>query len=84
MRQRSSTVTTGLNLEGEAVLGDPYGVTITDDESDPFEQRFVTVGMSAKGVLLVVVYTCDDSDNVRIISARPATNQERTEYEERL
>jgi hypothetical protein len=35
------------------VFDDPYAITITDDESDPDEQRFVTAGMGAMGRLLV-------------------------------
>ena len=38
------------------VLEDPYELTITDDESDSAEQRFVTMGADALGRVLVVVY----------------------------
>jgi uncharacterized DUF497 family protein len=51
-----------------------------DDESDPDEQLFVTLGMGAAGRLLVVVYTWRGR-NVRIISVRPAEAHEREEYE---
>jgi hypothetical protein len=47
-----------------------------DEESDPGEQRFVTLGMGAAGRLLVVVYTWR-AENIRIISARPAEAHER-------
>src|ERR1051326_2023924 len=43
--------------EAIPVFDDPRAITITDDESDPDEQRFVTLGMGATGRLLVVVYT---------------------------
>ena len=43
--------------EAIPVLDDPYAITIADDESDPGERRFVTLGMGATGRLLVVVYT---------------------------
>ncbi len=62
------------------VFDDPFAVTITDDESAPDEQRFVTIGMGAMGRLLVVVYTWR-GDNIRIISARPAETHEREQYE---
>jgi len=39
------------------VFDDPDAITITDDESDPNERRFVTLGMGAAGRLLVVAYT---------------------------
>ena len=66
--------------EAIPVFDDPSAITITDDESDPHEQRFVTLGMGAMGRLLVVVYTWR-GDNVRIISARPAEAHEREQYE---
>ena len=66
--------------EAIPVFGDPYAITITDDVSDPGEQRFVTLGMGAIGRLLVVVYTWR-GENIRIISARPAEGHERERYE---
>jgi uncharacterized DUF497 family protein len=50
------------------------------NESDPEEQRFVTLGMGAMGRLLVVVYTWR-GESIRIISARPAEAHEREQYE---
>ncbi|MBV8709325.1 MAG: BrnT family toxin [Acidobacteriaceae bacterium] len=69
--------------EAEAVLDDPYGIILTDNESDPNEQRFVMLGMGELGRLLVVVYTYR-GENIRIISARPAESHERKEYEAQL
>lgn len=66
--------------EAIPVFDDPNAITIIDDESDPSEQRFVTLGMGLAGRLLVVVYTWR-GENVRIISARPAEAHEREEYE---
>jgi uncharacterized DUF497 family protein len=66
--------------EAIPVLDDPYAITIADDESDPEEQRFVTLGMGAAGRLLVVVYAWRGK-NIRIISARPAERHEHEEYE---
>jgi len=37
------------------VFSDDYAITITDDESDPSEQRFVTLGMGEGGKVLVIV-----------------------------
>jgi len=39
------------------------------------EERWVTIGMDAVGRILVVVYAWL-GDNIRIISARPATKRE--------
>lgn len=66
--------------EAIPVFEDPYAITVTDDESDLDEQRFITIGMGATGRLLVVVYTWR-GENIRIISARPAEAHERKEYE---
>lgn len=66
--------------EAIPVFDDPYAITITDDESDLNEQRFVTLGIGAAGRLLVVVYTWRGK-NIRVISVRPAEAHERGEYE---
>ena len=65
--------------EAIPVFDDPDAITITDDMSDPSEQRFVTLGMGAVGRLLVVDYT-GRGENIRIISARPAEAREREAY----
>ena len=65
--------------EAIPVFDDPYAITITDDESDPGEQRFVTLGMGSAGRLLAVYMW--RGENIRIISARPAEAHEREEYE---
>ena len=56
-------------------------ITIGDPEHSESENRFVDVGMSHRGQLLVVSYT-EREDRIRIISARPATRAERKSYEE--
>jgi uncharacterized DUF497 family protein len=66
--------------EAIPVFDDLDAITITDDESDPDEQRFVTLGVGAMGRLLVVVYTWR-GENIRLISARPAGDHERKKYE---
>lgn len=45
------------------------------------EERGVAIGLTTGWQLLVVVYTMR-SESIRIISARPATGQERTAYED--
>ena len=69
--------------EAIPVFDDPCAITITDDESDPHEQRFVTLGMGVTGRLLVVVYTWRGED-IRVISVRPAESHEREQYEAEL
>jgi len=60
------------------VLYDEYGLTVLEEHDD--EQRYVTIGLDALGRVLVVVY-CWRDDDVRLISARPATSAERKQYE---
>lgn len=69
--------------EAIPVFEDPYAITIADNESDPSEQRFITLGLGALGRLLVVAYTWR-GENIRIISARPAEGRERQDYEAEL
>ncbi len=66
--------------EAVGVFSDDYAITIEDDESNPNELRFVTLGMGIKGRVLAVVY-CYSGENIRIISARIAGRPEREQYE---
>ncbi len=61
-----------------AVLEDESALTMAD--THPEEERFITMGMDAFGRVLVVVYTYRD-DDIRFISARKSTGQERVTYE---
>lgn len=67
--------------EARTVFGDPLSVTIADPAHSEDENRYVDVGMSSRGRLLVVVYTQRGS-SVRIISSRKAVRLERLAYEE--
>lgn len=46
------------------------------------EERFITIGEDTFGAVVVVVYTYRGETTMRIISARPATKQERRMYRE--
>jgi uncharacterized DUF497 family protein len=67
--------------EAVPVFEDDYAITITDDESDPDEQRLVSTGVGAKGRVLVVAY-CYRDPHIHIISARNAEPHERQQYED--
>jgi hypothetical protein len=60
------------------VFADDRALTFGD--SQPDEERHITLGMDALAQVLVVVYTWR-GDRVRIISARRATPNERRQYE---
>ena len=66
--------------EAATVLYDALAVTISAEDAG--EPRFVTLGMSATGGVLVVVYTWR-GDVPRLISAMKATRRERGQYEGR-
>jgi uncharacterized DUF497 family protein len=63
-----------------AVLEDELALTIRDLHFGN-EERWITIGMDPVGRLLVVVYTWR-GEQIRLISARPATPRERRQYEE--
>jgi len=67
--------------EAATAFGDPLSVTIGDPDHSEDEQRFLLLGMSHAGRLLVVAHAERD-ETVRIISARLANGHERQTYEE--
>ena len=66
--------------EAATAFGDPLSVTISDPDHSDEEDRFILLGQTHTGRLVVVVLT-DRGDKVRIISARLATRRERRAYE---
>ena len=66
--------------EAATVLLSDTSVSFEDD--DPDEERFIAIGYSAQSRVLTVVYCYRLEDEIRIISARRATRKERKEYEE--
>ena len=66
--------------EASTVFGDSLSLSIPDPYHSIGEDRFITIGTSAKGRLVVVVHT-DRHDIIRIISARKAAKNERNQYE---
>ena len=67
--------------EATTVFSDPLSLTISDPDHSTAEMRFVDIGLSHLGRLLVVSYT-QRGDRIRIITARNATRNERRQYEE--
>ena len=66
--------------DAASVFTDALSVTFPSENHSESEARFLTIGESTKGPLLVVAHT-EEHDIIRIISARPATRQERRFYE---
>lgn len=69
--------------EAQTVFGDPDSITIYDSEHSGDEDRFIDIGSSTFGNILVVVYT-ERNERIRIISCRQATSNERRQYEQRI
>lgn len=67
--------------EAMTVFGDALSLTGFDPDHSDVEDRFITMGTSVLGRLLVVVHA-DRENTIRIISARPATRRERKDYED--
>jgi len=67
--------------EAASVFGDPLAITYPDPDHSIAEQRFITIGLSSAGRVLIVAHA-DRNENVRIISARKTTQRERKHYEE--
>lgn len=67
--------------EAATVLQDVLSTTFPDEGHSTLEQRFVTIGVSTRGRLLVVVHT-ERAGKIRVISARRATRREQRFYEQ--
>ena len=69
--------------EAATVFRDPLGITIFDPDHSEEEDRFITVGLSGNGRLLMVGHT-DRGEKMRIINARELNRGEREAYEEEI
>ena len=67
--------------EAGTVFGDPLAITYDDPDHSGEEERFITIGLSREGRLLIVSHT-PRAAQTRLISARPVTRRERNFYEE--
>ena len=52
--------------EAATVFGDPLSMTFFDPDHSVDEERYITVGLSQRGILLVVAHT-ERGDSIRII-----------------
>jgi len=69
--------------EAQTVFDDPRCVDFYDPDHSDDEKRFLRIGRSRAGRLLVVSYT-ERRNSVRLIGAREATPRERKTYEQGL
>jgi uncharacterized protein len=69
--------------EAATVFDDPFFVVAKDEDHSIEEKRFIILGESHGGRLLVVAYA-ERGKDTRIISAREATPKERKNYEKEI
>ena len=71
----------GVNFDlVRTVFRDPFAIELLDDREDYGEERYILIGLSENGIL-VVVHT-ERNERNRIISARKAEPNERRYYHE--
>jgi uncharacterized DUF497 family protein len=68
--------------EGKTIFNDPLLFTFPDPEHSEYEQRYINIGLSSKGRVLILIHT-ERGENIRIISCRKATSAERRVYEKK-
>ena len=69
--------------EAITVFDDALFVIAADDDHSLVEKRFIILGESSRGRLLVVGYA-ERGKDTRIVNARKATPKERKNYEEEI
>ncbi len=72
--------------QAATIFRDPNQLSIYDEEHSEDEERWITLGIDSTGVVRVVIHTFeqinDELCQIRIISARKATNLEIRRYRE--
>lgn len=72
--------------QAATVFLDPRALSLYDDEHSDEEDRWITLGLSATGGLLLVHHTYEESGTsavrIRIISSRKPTKREVRQYTE--
>ncbi len=82
-KAKSNRLKHGISFKIAALaFDDPCALIVDDDDHSAAEKRQWLIGDSGENVLVVVYTVRMPGGNIRIISARRATPNERTEYEE--
>jgi uncharacterized protein len=72
----------GIDFEdATTAFDDPLSITVPDPDHSQAEERFLLIGQSKSGRLLVIAHT-ERGTEIRLINARAATRRERQKYEE--
>jgi uncharacterized DUF497 family protein len=85
-KNRDNVKNHGLSLmEAASVFLDPYLVVRYDDtHSSADEVRWKGIGLLGNSLLLSIVFTEDQNDKIRLISAREASPKEKKDYYENI
>ena len=67
--------------EAATVFANPLSITYSDPDHSREEERYLTVGVSRSGRVLIIAHT-DRGEDIRVISARKTTPHERKQHEE--
>ena len=67
--------------EGKTIFNDSLLLTFPDIEHSVNEERYINIGLSADGRILIVIHV-ERQEKIRIVSCRKATASERIFYEE--
>lgn len=68
--------------EAQTVWNDPQSIEFYDPDYSDSEERFIRIGYSIRGRILVIVFCERDNEStIRIISARKITSSERRQFE---
>ena len=67
--------------EASTVFLDEYALIEYDEFHSEDEERYRIIGSSISGIVLIVVHCIRETEIIRIISARRATQTERSGYE---
>jgi hypothetical protein len=87
VKAKSNKKKHGITFEQSvSVFRDAGALSIYDSNHSGKEDRWITLGISATGILIVVHHTYiqinKETVNIRIISSRKPTKQERRQYME--
>lgn len=67
--------------EAASIFDDPIAITFPDPRHSESEERYLSIGTSFKGRILIVAHTGREN-KIRVINCRRATASERRLYEE--
>ena len=70
----------GISFAEAATVFDDERAITRDDPDSIGEERFVTLGLSGSGNVLVVVYSWRNAKTIRLISAWKANARQRKQY----